>query len=120
VKPLIGLYHSQAFFLSHFTATEKGVTFDDKNKLLLGNRKILVAILQFDFIKFLFIYVLNQQQNDNLKHQHIVAMEKQQCVLCVMLKHVTPKNIKMLSVAQQCFHGEFTSPATIKRTSIFM
>jgi hypothetical protein len=42
---------------------------------------------------------------------HIVAIEKQQCILCVAVKYV-----KILSVAQQCFYCNFMSPVTTKRT----
>ena len=34
--------------------------------------------------------------------------------------HVTVKNIKTLSVAQQCAYDHLKLPATIKRTEVFM
>ena len=42
----------------------------------------------------------------------IVAMEMQQCVMCIVELHVTVNNITILSVARNCFYGEFISPAT--------
>jgi hypothetical protein len=39
---------------------------------------------------------------------------------CVVELHVTVKNIKILSVAQQCFCAKFMSPATLKRTYVFI
>jgi hypothetical protein len=39
---------------------------------------------------------------------------------CIVEIHNTIKNIKILSVAQQLFCGEFMSPATAKRNYVFM
>jgi hypothetical protein len=35
--------------------------------------------------------------------------------VCVVEQRVAVSNIKKLIVAQQCFYGEFMSPATVKR-----
>jgi len=39
--------------------------------------------------------------------------------LCVAALSVTLNNVKSLSVAQNCFYGEFMLQATIKRTYVF-
>lgn len=36
--------------------------------------------------------------------------------VCITELDVTVRNIKILSVAQECFYGEFMSPASITRT----
>jgi hypothetical protein len=36
--------------------------------------------------------------------------------VCIVELNVTVSYIKILTVAQQCFYGEFTSSATIKRS----
>jgi len=41
------------------------------------------------------------------------------CV-CIVELHVTVNYAKMLNVAQQCFYHKFMSPATVKRTLVFM
>jgi hypothetical protein len=46
----------------------------------------------------------------------IVAMEKQQWVVCIVDLSIAVNIIKILSVAQEYCYGEFMSPATIKRT----
>jgi hypothetical protein len=40
--------------------------------------------------------------------------------VCVVELHITANHIKILIVAQQCFCGEFMSPATIKVSQVFM
>ena len=39
---------------------------------------------------------------------------------CISEVRITVNNIKTMSAAQKCFYGEFMSPATIKRTYVFM
>ena len=46
----------------------------------------------------------------------IVAVETQQCEVCVMMSYMSLATILKYRVAQQCFYGELMSPATIKRT----
>jgi hypothetical protein len=51
----------------------------------------------------------------------IHAPEKQQSVLCVLLRYISlDNNIKILIVAQKCLYGEFMSPATTKDTWVLM
>jgi hypothetical protein len=45
-----------------------------------------------------------------------VAVETQQCILCVADLHVTVGIIKIQTFEQQCFYGKFMSPATIQHT----
>jgi len=40
--------------------------------------------------------------------------------VCVVKLHVTVSYIKILSGAQQCSCDKFMSPATLKRTYVFM
>jgi hypothetical protein len=46
----------------------------------------------------------------------IVAGDTQKCFIRIVELHATLDDIRILSVAQQCFFGEFMSPATVKRT----
>jgi len=48
----------------------------------------------------------------------IVAVETQQCILCVVGLHVTVNYIKILSVAQQCFYSKVMLPAKIKHIGL--
>jgi len=36
-------------------------------------------------------------------HVTIVTTETKQCVLCVLFRHITVNNIRILSVAQKCY-----------------
>jgi hypothetical protein len=44
----------------------------------------------------------------------IVAVETQQCIACTDELHVNVNNIRIISVAEKCFYGEFMSLAAIK------
>lgn len=46
----------------------------------------------------------------------VVAVETQQCVLRIVELNLAVNNIKIPSVAQQCFHGDFMSLVIMKRT----
>jgi hypothetical protein len=50
----------------------------------------------------------------------IVAVETQQCILCVVEIHFGVKYINTFYVAQQCFYGKFMSPITTKRALMFV
>jgi len=50
-------------------------------------------------------------------HVTNVAVETQRCFMCVChYWHVNCQLRKVLSIAQQCFHGKFMSPATMQIT----
>ena len=51
----------------------------------------------------------------------IVAVGTQQCILLVLLRHVSLSAIqKILSVAQQYFYGKYMLPVTRERTYVFV
>jgi len=47
-------------------------------------------------------------------------VDTQQCFVFFLEVRVTVSGVTILSVAQQCFYGEFMSPATMKPTLVFM
>jgi hypothetical protein len=62
--------------------------------------------------------ITNIQQERQCPHVPVntVAMKPQQCVLRIVELHVTANKIKIPTVAQECFYGEFMSQAAIKLT----
>ena len=62
----------------------------------------------------------NEQVMKHWRWLQLVAMDAHHCLLCVAELRVTLHKVQVLGVAQECFHGEFTSPATIKCTLVFV
>jgi hypothetical protein len=53
-------------------------------------------------------------QCDNVAHSH------HHCIVCVAELYVAVNNVKILSVAQQCYYGKFMSPVKINSTRVLI